>query len=193
MLAYCRIQNKAGRWVGCECCFTVVYDIMVVCTSIYHRDGKSDGKFSLDACRPKVCSYLTGRALAAPVVMRMFSSSPKDPRYHMLSHISVKFTQQSTAQLHEPRAALFLNRFTRTLSIMYATDCIEEIIGIPANIMCGRSFYHCIAENCLPDAVKCLESAKGNDSIAYLRFWFRDPRTDDSAPRLLHNQALLDA
>lgn len=57
VLAYCRIQNKAGRWVGCECCFTVVYDIMVVCTSIYHRDGKSDGKFSLDACRPKVCSY----------------------------------------------------------------------------------------------------------------------------------------
>lgn len=126
--------------------------------------------------------YLTGRALAAPVVRRMFSSSPKDPRYHMLSHISVKFTQPLTAQLHEPRAALFLNRFTRTLSIMYATDCIEEIIGIPANIMCGRSFYHCIAENCLPDAVKCLESAKGNDSIAYLRFWFRDPRTDDSAP-----------
>lgn len=126
--------------------------------------------------------YLTGRALAAPVVRRMFSSSPKDPRYHMLSYLSIKFTQRSRAQRHELRAALFLNRFTRTLSIMYATDSIEDIIGIPANIMCGRSFYHCIAENCLPDAVKCLESAKGNDSIAYLRFWFRDPRTDDPAP-----------
>jgi hypothetical protein len=31
--------------------------------------------------------------------------------------------------------------------------------------MCGQSFYHCIAENCLPDAVKCLESA--NDSGSY--------------------------
>lgn len=81
---------------------------------------------------------------------------------------------------HEPRAALFLNRFTRTLTIMYATSGIEDIIGIPAEMMRGRSFYYCIEENCLTDAVKCLENAKGNDSIAYLRFWFRDPRTDDT-------------
>lgn len=84
--------------------------------------------------------------------------------------------------MHEPRAALFLNRFTRTLTIMYATTGIQDIIGIPADTMRGRSFYHCIAENCLPEAVKCLENAKGNDSIAYLRFWFRDPRMDDEPP-----------
>lgn len=38
------------------------------------------------------------------------------------------------------------------------------------------SFYECIRENCLPDAIRCLESAKANDSIAYLRFWYRVPR-----------------
>lgn len=97
----------------------------------------------------------------------------------MLSHLSGKFDMPAKPAQHEPRAALFLNRFTRTLSIMYATTGIEEIIGIPADNMRGRSFYYCIAENCLPDAVKCLESAKANDSIAYLRFWFRDPRQDD--------------
>ena len=100
----------------------------------------------------------------------------------MLSHISAKFAQPSKAQQHEPRAAMFLNRFTRTLSIMYATAGLQEIIGIPADAMRGRSFYYCIAENCLPEAVKCLENAKGNDSIAYLRFWFRDPRQDDAPP-----------
>ena len=120
-----------------------------------------------------------GRALAAPVVRRIFSSSPKDPRYHMLSHISLKFQQPHKAQEHEPRAAMFLNRFTRTLTIMYATTGLEDIVGISADEMRGRSFYYCIAENCLQDAVKCLENAKGNDSIAYLRFWFRDPRVDD--------------
>lgn len=62
---------------------------------------------------------------------------------------------------------------------MYATSGIEEIIGIPSDNMRGRSFYYCIAENCLQDAVKCLENAKSNDSVAYLRFWFRDPRVDD--------------
>lgn len=112
---------------------------------------------------------------------QIFTSSPADPRYHMLSHMSAKFAQPAKFQLHEPRAALFLNRFTRTLTIMYATSGIQEILGIPSANLRGRSFYYCIAENCLADAIKCLESAKSNDSIAYLRFWFRDPRQDDSS------------
>ena len=105
---------------------------------------------------------------------KLFSSSPQDPRYHMLSHLSSKFTLGPEQQTHEPRAALFLNRFTRTLTVMYATSGVEEILGIPSDEMIGRSFYFCIAQDCLQDAVKCLESAKGNDSIAYLRFFFLD-------------------
>lgn len=97
----------------------------------------------------------------------------------MLSHLSSKFDIGPEEQTHEPRAALFLNRFTRTLTCMYATSGIEQIIGIPGDAMKGRSFYYCIAPNCLEDAVRCLESAKGNDSIAYMRFFFRDPRQDD--------------
>lgn len=97
----------------------------------------------------------------------------------MLSHLSSKFDLGPEEQTHEPRAALFLNRFTRTLTVMYATSGIEQIIGIPGEAMKGRSFYYCIAPNCLDDAVRCLESAKGNDSIAYMRFFFRDPRQDD--------------
>lgn len=97
----------------------------------------------------------------------------------MLSHLSSKFSLGPESQTHEPRAALFLNRFTRTLTVMYATSGVEEILGISSEEMIGRSFYFCIAQNCLNDAVKCLESAKGNDSIAYLRFFFRDPRQDD--------------
>ncbi|KAI0132707.1 hypothetical protein BJ170DRAFT_592651 [Xylariales sp. AK1849] len=80
----------------------------------------------------------------------------------------------------EPRAALILNRFTRPLSIMYATDSVAQILGLGPNQIKHKSFYQCIAQNCLGDAVKCLESAKANDSIAYLRFWFRDPRQDDN-------------
>jgi hypothetical protein len=98
----------------------------------------------------------------------------------MLSHLSSKFDLGPDDQTHEPRAALFLNRFTRTLTVMYATSGIEQIIGISGEAMKGRSFYYCIAPNCLEDAVRCLESAKGNDSIAYMRFFFRDPRQDDA-------------
>jgi PAS domain-containing protein len=37
VLAYCQLRNNLGEWVGCECCFTIVYNVMVVCISVYHR------------------------------------------------------------------------------------------------------------------------------------------------------------
>jgi hypothetical protein len=99
----------------------------------------------------------------------------------MLSYISAKFAQPPENSGHEPRAALFLNRFTRTLPIMFATNGLQRILGISADELRSKSFYYCIQENCLPEAIRCLESAKANDSIAYLRFWYRDPREDDEA------------
>ncbi|KAK7743108.1 hypothetical protein SLS53_004193 [Cytospora paraplurivora] len=79
----------------------------------------------------------------------------------------------------EPRAALILNRFTRNLTIMFATNAVASVLGLSPDRVKNKSFYRCIQERCLPDAVKCLESAKANDSIAYLRFWSRDPREED--------------
>lgn len=97
----------------------------------------------------------------------------------MLTFISEKFSQRLVEPIHEPRAALFVNRFTRTATIMYATSGVSEILGLSPHQLVSRSFFYCIQEACLGDAVRCLESAKSNDSIAYLRFWFRDPLQDD--------------
>lgn len=44
VLNYCRIRSKSGQWIGCECVFTVVFDVMVGCTSIYHLNAKSESK-----------------------------------------------------------------------------------------------------------------------------------------------------
>jgi hypothetical protein len=44
VLSYCRLKNRQGDWVGCECCFSVVYDVMVVCTSIYRNGMQSQSK-----------------------------------------------------------------------------------------------------------------------------------------------------
>lgn len=160
VLHYMRILSRDGQWVSCECCFTVVHDVLVACTSIYQRSEKSER-----------------RALEAPQIRRLFSSSPRDPRYHMLEHLSPKFKMPPMER--EPRAALILNRFTRTLTVMFATNAVASILGVRPDQVKGKSFYECIAENCLPDAIKCLESAKANDSIAYLRFWYRDPRREE--------------
>lgn len=125
------------------------------------------------------CSQALERAVDGAGVRRIFSSSPLDPRYHMLSFISQKFYRIPPPDEHEPRAALFLNRFTRSCTIMFATASVSRILGPSPDQLVGKSFYFCITENCLRDAVRCLESAKANDSIAYLRFWSRDPLQDD--------------
>lgn len=96
----------------------------------------------------------------------------------MLEHLASKFKAPPQPSLLEPRAALILNRFTRTLTIMYATDAISAIVGLTPNEFKNKSFYECIQENCLSEAVRCLSDAKSNDSIAYLRFWYRDPRRE---------------
>lgn len=93
----------------------------------------------------------------------------------MLTHLSAKFSS-APAGHHEPRAALILNRFTRTLTILYATHALGDILNFPPEEAIGKSFYECIQENCLQEAVDALERAKENDSIAYLRFQWRDPR-----------------
>jgi len=97
----------------------------------------------------------------------------------MLVDMSSKFRASPQAPLHEPRAVLILNRFTRTLTIMYATNSVASILGFAPEQLKNKSLYECIQENCVPEAVRCLESAKANDSIVYLRFWHRDPRRDE--------------
>ena len=37
VLVYCDIKNRDGHWVRCECAFSVVYDVIVACTSIYRE------------------------------------------------------------------------------------------------------------------------------------------------------------
>ena len=41
-LNYCRVKRKNGQWIGCECVFTVVHDVLVASTSIYKHGIKSE-------------------------------------------------------------------------------------------------------------------------------------------------------
>lgn len=49
VLAYCCIKDKQGVWRTCECCFSIVYDVMVVCTSIYQSGAPSRSQFLASA------------------------------------------------------------------------------------------------------------------------------------------------
>ena len=137
---------------------------------------KEDQKLSVSvAAHVHAYADISGRANDGASVRRVFSSAPRDARYHMLNYLAENFTRPVSPQPREPRAAFILNRFSRTSTIMFATNGIEQILGLKPASLSGKSFYHCIADSCLTDAVRVMESAKGNDSIAYMRFFFRDP------------------
>ena len=70
---------------------------------------------------------------------------------------------------------------------MYATQAVIAIFGLSVQQLLHKSFYECIQEASLAEAVTSIENAKVNDSMAYLRFWSRDPRSatpsDQSLPQ----------
>ena len=41
VLNYAQVRHRDGSWVGCECVFTVVHDVLVASTSIYRRGPKA--------------------------------------------------------------------------------------------------------------------------------------------------------
>lgn len=46
VLRYCRVKHKRGFWVCCECVFSVVYNVLVACTSIYRQGESSQSEYS---------------------------------------------------------------------------------------------------------------------------------------------------
>jgi PAS domain S-box-containing protein len=46
VLHYARIRGRDGQWISCECVFTVVYEVLVACTSVYKWDAKSEREYN---------------------------------------------------------------------------------------------------------------------------------------------------
>ncbi len=42
VLHYARVLSKTGQWMSCECCFTVVHNVLVASTSIYFKGERSE-------------------------------------------------------------------------------------------------------------------------------------------------------
>jgi hypothetical protein len=102
----------------------------------------------------------------------------------MIDHLAPKFRSESLAHsaVHEPRAAFLVNRFSKTLPVLYATHAAQLVLGCDPDQAVGRSFYEFVDGGYLYGAVNAIENAKKNDSIAYLRILWKttlEPITDD--------------
>lgn len=158
VLAYVKVKNNEGEWLGCECIFSCVYDVIVAATTIYRQGPRSEG-----------------RAIAVPIIHKVLQSSREKVRYEMFAHMSARFTSIAPNLLKEVRCALILNRFTQSLSILYSTHAIYDLVGLDPASMISKSFLDYLAPDCLDGAVDAINRAKENDSVAYMRFCWRNP------------------
>lgn len=74
------------------------------------------------------------------------------------------------------RAALILDRFTRSLIITFATNTAGQILGTQPEHLKDKSIYDYIHNNSLTHAEGRFEEAKTNDSIEFFQFCLKDPR-----------------
>lgn len=47
VIHYARILNSAREYIQCECVFTVVYDVLVACTSVYKQNERLQSEYLL--------------------------------------------------------------------------------------------------------------------------------------------------
>ncbi|RPA87496.1 hypothetical protein BJ508DRAFT_320509 [Ascobolus immersus RN42] len=160
------LRAKNGEIIPCECVFTVVYSVVVAATSLLRKDTYDSRKKEA----VEIANQFNPQPQAQPIPPRN-----QDPRTDMINLLSAKFISPPNGQ-NEPRAALFLNRFTRSLCILYSTEAVTDMLGISPEDLAGKSFLECIDEQDVMRATEVIERAKENDSITYLRFRWRDPR-----------------
>ena len=99
VLNYCQIKNRDGRWVGCECVFTIVHDVMVGCTSIY-KNGTTTQRKSLSSNSIYVETNSTKNEL---LLLPLFASC--SPRRHGI-HGTICFLTSliNSIKMYDPKS-----------------------------------------------------------------------------------------
>ncbi|KAF9957795.1 hypothetical protein BGZ72_001370, partial [Mortierella alpina] len=82
----------------------------------------------------------------------------------------------------EPRICMILNRFTRNLTVMYASPSCEAILHIDADHIIGKPFLVFIRSDDLGSFVEQVDMAKGLNVITHIRLWFQSPNWPQEIP-----------
>ncbi|KAG0032930.1 hypothetical protein BGZ82_006325 [Podila clonocystis] len=82
----------------------------------------------------------------------------------------------------EPRACMILNRFSRSLGIMYASPSCHIIFGVEPDHIVGKPFLLFIRADDLASFVEQVDLAKASNIVTHMRFWFQSPKHRQEIP-----------
>ncbi|KAF8946784.1 hypothetical protein BGZ46_005694, partial [Entomortierella lignicola] len=82
----------------------------------------------------------------------------------------------------EPRVCMILNRFSRDLVIMYASQACEIIFDIKPENLEGKPILLFIRADEMGSFVENVDTSKSSGTIMHIRFWFQTPKSRCSLP-----------
>ncbi|KAK3825184.1 MAG: hypothetical protein J3Q66DRAFT_327174 [Benniella sp.] len=162
-----RYKSKDGRPVHCLCVFSLCYDFIVNCATL------------LD---PGAEAYVQLRAHSSAMT-RMVGS--KKEEFERIKRHHEAFAESSwDHQVMEPeaRVCLIINRFTRSLTVMYASSACEKVFRLDPDDLTGKPILLYIRADDLAPFVEQVNLIKSSSAISQMRFWFQSPNWPREIP-----------
>ncbi|KAF9959407.1 hypothetical protein BGZ70_008861 [Mortierella alpina] len=162
-----RYRHKNGSIVSVMCVFSVCYEFIVNCATALSADGMS-------------CKQVGGHSAA---MSRMVQTRKEEIARLMRHRNAFRANSWNPNGLDpEPRICMILNRFTRDLTVMYASPSCEPILHIDADHIIGKPFLVFIRADDLGSFVEQVDMAKGLNVITHIRLWFQSPNWPQEIP-----------
>ncbi|KAF9302146.1 hypothetical protein BGZ74_005741 [Mortierella antarctica] len=162
-----RFKAKDGSWVPCMALFSLCYDYIVTCSTVI---AQTDGTIRQLTAHSAAMTSLVGSRQ---------EEFARIKRHHQAFGTN---TWNPNGLEPEPRACMILNRFSRSLGIMYASPSCHIIFGVEPDQIVGKPFLLFIRADDLASFVEQVDLAKASNIVTHMRFWFQSPKHRQEIP-----------
>ncbi|KAF9366730.1 hypothetical protein BGX34_009570 [Mortierella sp. NVP85] len=165
-----RYKAKDGRPVPCLCVVSLCYDFAVNSTTVLDPGAESYQQRQV---------YSTLMARNQPASCCALVEFERMKRHHQAFAAN---TWDHQMMEPEARVCLILNRFTRNITVMYASSACEKVFHVDPDDITGKPILLYIRADDLAPFVEQVNLIKASTSISQMRFWFQSPNRPREIP-----------
>ncbi|KAF9282705.1 hypothetical protein BGZ68_005814 [Mortierella alpina] len=162
-----RYRHKDGSTVPVLAISSICYEFLVACVFVLDSDG----------------APAKTRLMHSAAMTRIVQSKQEEFARIQRHHKAFRANSWSSQALEpEFRVCMILNRYSRTLGVLYASPSCEQVLHIDAEEVVGKPFLLFIRADDLGAFVEQVDVAKSSSAITHMRFWFQSPNWRQEIP-----------
>ncbi|KAI8358115.1 hypothetical protein B0O80DRAFT_274461 [Mortierella sp. GBAus27b] len=158
-----RFVMKDGQQILCALLACVCYDFTVNVFKVQDPDVEK-------------------RRWAHSTIMNRGMGSKKEFEGMRRHHQASENAWNNQAMEPEARVCLIINRYTRGLTVMYASSACEKVLHVDPDDITGKPILLYVRSDDLAPFVEQVDLAKTTTTISQMRFWFQSPNTRHPIP-----------